>query len=402
MYANRQRVVVALAFLLIFLFQRYYYISLIANPHPSISVTSGESQNIANSSSSADASSPSSSASAHSQVEKAPDPEKPKYAFVTFLSSTTVDNTKPDDDDVYFVGARILAYQLLHDPQTRTRENIPFVVAVTRDIPHSKRQRLVQDGADIIEVERLTADWINTEHRYSEVMTKLRIAQWTQFDRVMFLDVDTIITAPLDGIFNDPAARVRRNLQLHLKRNVIDAYKLDEGDQPKTYVLAGTPSLRQGHAYPPTKDDENLGGHWINGGFWVIRPAEELFKHYNRVLHIEGRFGTYYPEECLLNYIHRNGGNMPWSGLDYKWGVSGFPSYSDYKAGVKSLHEKWWQAPDDLKPYLERVRWQMDGYWKGLEEKVEESVGRPYTRFRTQSGEQGAGTYGSGLGTSGG
>lgn len=89
---------------------------------------------------------------------------------------------------------------------------------------------------------------------------------------------------------------------------------------------------------------------------------------------------------------------MPWSGLDYKWGVSGFPSYSDYEKGAKSLHEKWWSAPDDLKPYLERVRWQMDGYWKGVQEKVEPN----YTRFRSQSGERGAGTYGSGLGTSGG
>lgn len=397
MYATRQRVIVALAFLIIFLFQRYYYVSLIANPKsPSrppttATTTSEESENLT-----ADASFP--SPSADIRPSKAPEPEKPKYAYVTFLSSTTVDNNKPDDDDVYFVGARILAYQLLHDPKTRTRSEIPFVIAVTRDVPQSKRNRLVQDGADIIEVERLTADWINTEHRYSEVMTKLRIASWTQFDRVMFLDVDTIITAPLDGIFNDPAAIVRRNLQLHLKRNVTDAYKLDEGEQPKTYVFAGTPSLRQGHAYPPTKDDENLGGHWVNGGFWVMRPATDLFEYYKRVLHIENRFGTYYPEECLLNYIHRNGGNMPWSGLDYKWGVSGFPSYSDYEKGAKSLHEKWWSAPDDLKPYLERVRWQMDGYWKGVQEKVEPN----YTRFRTQSGERGAGTYGSGLGTSGG
>lgn len=397
MYANRQRVVVALAFLILFLFQRYYYVSLIANRSPITTTTTAatpdESRNLANASS---------SASADIQPVKPPEPPKPKHAFVTFLSSTTVDNNKPDDEDVYFVGARILTYQLLHDPKTSTRTNIPFVIAVTRDVPQSKRNRLVEDGADIIEVERLTADWINTEHRYSEVMTKLRIASWTQFDRVMFLDVDTIITAPLDDIFNDPAARVRRNLQLHLKRNVTDAYKTDEGDQPRDYVFAGTPSLRQGHAYPPTKDDENLGGHWVNGGFWVMRPSKDLFEYYNRVLHIQDRFGTYYPEECLLNYVHRNGGNMPWSGLDYKWGVSGFPSFGDYEAGVKSLHEKWWQAPDDLKPFLERVRWQMDGYWKGLEEKVEKEMGKTYTRFRTQSGEKGAGTYGSGLGTSGG
>ncbi|MCJ1279427.1 hypothetical protein MMC21_007251 [Puttea exsequens] len=395
---NRQRALVALALALIFFFQRFYILN-----HSSFYPSRARPTNkTAPSPSSTNSNSTSNNATTTLALKKPPPPPRPKLAYVTFLSSTTVDNNAPDDEDHYFTGARVLAYQLLHDPKTRTRKNIPFVVAVSRDVPSSKRERLIKDGAQIQEVERLTADWIETEHRYSEVMTKLRIASWYHFDRVMFLDVDTILTQPLDGIFHDPAARVRKNLQLHIRKNDTEAFKLDEGDQPRTYVFAGTPSLTQGHKYPPMKEDENLGGHWVNGGFWVMRPRKDLFDYYVRVLNIRDRFGTYYPEECLLNYVHRDGGNMPWSGLNYEWGVSGFPSYEDYQAGVKSLHEKFWQAPDDLKPLLEKVRWQMDGYWKGLEEKMDGGVERARRRFRVQDAERGAGSYGSGLGTSGG
>ena len=290
-------------------------------------------------------------------------PFKRPYAFATLLSSTTVDLTAPDDDDVYFVGARLLCYQLLHAPETRLSKPIPFVVAVTKDVPSSKRNRLIHDGAEIIEVEKLSADWVQSDQRYSDVLTKLRIANWTQFERVMFLDVDTVLSEPLDGIFDDPAARVLNNLELQT-RNHTDVVKDDEAPQPSTYVFAGAPSLISGHKYPPTTEDENMGGHWVNGGFWLIRPSQELFALYKSVLDIPDRFGTFYPEECLLNYVHRNDGNMPWFALQYDWGVSGFPSLNDLESGAKSLHDKWWQK-GELSDFFEKIRWQMDGFYRG-------------------------------------
>jgi hypothetical protein len=55
------------------------------------------------------------------------------YAFSAFLAAPTTE-TQNDDDDLYFVGTRMMIYQLLHDPTTRTNNSYPFVVLVTADV----------------------------------------------------------------------------------------------------------------------------------------------------------------------------------------------------------------------------------------------------------------------------
>lgn len=54
-------------------------------------------------------------------------------AFAAFLAAPTHE-TEDDGDDLYFVGTRMLIYQLLHDPTTRTNNSYPFVVLVTKDV----------------------------------------------------------------------------------------------------------------------------------------------------------------------------------------------------------------------------------------------------------------------------
>jgi hypothetical protein len=56
-----------------------------------------------------------------------------KYAFSAFLAAPSM-QTREDNDDVYFVGTRMLIYQLLHDPKTRTNNSYPFVVLATSDV----------------------------------------------------------------------------------------------------------------------------------------------------------------------------------------------------------------------------------------------------------------------------
>jgi hypothetical protein len=55
------------------------------------------------------------------------------YAFTAFLAAPA-EGGDDDNDDLYFVGTRILIYQLLHDPETRTNNSYPFVVLVTEDV----------------------------------------------------------------------------------------------------------------------------------------------------------------------------------------------------------------------------------------------------------------------------
>ena len=74
---------------------------------------------------------------------------KSKYAFATLLAS---DATRPDDQDnmqdEYFIATRLLAYQILHAPETRSPANIPFLVLATKGVSEAKRERLRLDGAN--------------------------------------------------------------------------------------------------------------------------------------------------------------------------------------------------------------------------------------------------------------
>jgi len=109
----------------------------------------------------------------------------------------------PIEDDKYFTAVRILTYQLLYAPETRTEKNYPFIVLVTPDLSHAKRDRLRRDGAIVVEAEMLDAGWVTTPvYRWSKVLAKLRLWELTQFERICFLDGDTILQSPIDEVFN--------------------------------------------------------------------------------------------------------------------------------------------------------------------------------------------------------
>jgi alpha-N-acetylglucosamine transferase len=81
---------------------------------------------------------------------------QPKYAFATLLAGATSDGNVSDP---YFVATRMLTYQLLHAYQTRSRQHIPFLVAVLPDYDPGKRTRLRLDGATVVEVEPIDNRW---------------------------------------------------------------------------------------------------------------------------------------------------------------------------------------------------------------------------------------------------
>jgi hypothetical protein len=55
------------------------------------------------------------------------------YAFSLFLAAPSM-KVETDADDLYFVGTRMLIYQLLYDPETRTNNSYPIVVLITEDV----------------------------------------------------------------------------------------------------------------------------------------------------------------------------------------------------------------------------------------------------------------------------
>lgn len=298
-----------------------------------------------------------------------------KNAFVVFLNANPSTESQGDGkqralmdelrhEDHYFTGVRMLMYQLLHNPETRTNTSIDFVVLVQKDVPQKNRKQLTMEGAIVKEVEDVKFDWIKPgRDRWAHVMTKLRVFQLVEYEKVLLLDCDIVVTQRLDAIFDDPAAQVAENLG--------DTEKImdDEAPQPSTYLMAGncgpTPARPEG-LWP------GFRGNRLNAGFVILQPSEKMYQHQYSVASIEGRFPGGSPEQDLWNYVYSRDRNMPWKQLDPIWTVNS-PIYNDYVQGVKSIHEKYWathvQKDPELRDVLLSSRWKMQGFYQGYHQK---------------------------------
>ncbi|KAF4612817.1 hypothetical protein G7Y89_g15556 [Cudoniella acicularis] len=160
-----------------------------------------------------------------------------RVAIATFLSGDS-SNTENDNDDPYFLAARILTYQLLHDPQTQNNNNtqIPFLILATTSVSERKRTRLTLDGATVIPVEDLPLpSWISTGvTRWKDQFTKLRIFEMVEYERILFIDADTLLTHPIDGIFNEDIITTP-STTLPSRQNQL---RRDEAPLPANYLFA--------------------------------------------------------------------------------------------------------------------------------------------------------------------
>jgi alpha-N-acetylglucosamine transferase len=271
-----------------------------------------------------------------------------KVAYATLLLPGNITKSSEVDHDPYFFSIRLLNYQIQHDKTTRTAYSIPFLVLVTSDVLTWKCDQLSREGAVIVLVDRLDVDWIEPGHeRWRDVMIKLRLFELIDHDRILFLDADTFLFKPLDGMFDDPAAQTRDTLQQ-------TKVKPDEGRLPAKYLFATTAEvMHTTHSYPPVPMS------YFNAGFFLLSPSLELFEYYISLFKLHGRFDTTYPEQNLLNYAHRQDGNMPWGRLFYGWNIN-LPHPNDIRKGVASVHAKLWTSGSELQPIDQELqdRWQ--------------------------------------------
>jgi alpha-N-acetylglucosamine transferase len=295
----------------------------------------------------------------------------PRVAFATFLAGNANPDRKAtdeesvaidDEDDGYFLGTRVLAYQLLHSKSAGTNNSIPFLVICTTDVSKRKRDRLKKDGATIVLVEKLKADWVHAAvERWADVLAKLRLFQLTEYSKICFIDADTLVTKPLDGVFYDEATLTQPTLtqQAHIRD--------DEAALPRTYMFAThADTWGYDHPYPPNPDLK-----YLNCGFFVFTPSRPLFDYYISLLQLPGRFDPGFPEQNLLNYAHRREGNMPWKMLWYGWNVN-WPTERDWRGGAASFHAKYWDGDPSNDPVLKAVwreqRAEMQGFYRGRDE----------------------------------
>ena len=292
----------------------------------------------------------------------------PQVAFATFLAAnanperkgTDAESAEIDDtDDGYLLGTRVLAYRLLHSKSAGTNNSIPFLVLCTQDVSKRKRDRLKKDGATIVLVEKLQADWVHANvERWADVLAKLRLFQLTEYSKICFIDADTLVTKPLDGVFFDEATLTQATLPNEAQ------IKADESELPRTYMFATHGDFwGYDHPYPPTTDL-----NYLNCGFFVFTPSLVLFNYYISLLALPGRFDPGFPEQNLLNYAHRREGNMPWKPLWYGWNVN-WPTEKDWRGGARSFHAKYWDGDPShdvvLKGIWREQRAEMEGFYRG-------------------------------------
>lgn len=287
----------------------------------------------------------------------------PQYAYATLLTGA---------EEAYFTAARVLTYQLLFDPETRTNISAPFIIMVTSEVPESQRRKLSDEGATVVLVEDIELpDWVLQrlyykpgEDYWKDQFVKLRLFQMTQYDRVLYLDVDQLIRRPLDKIFDDPAVATAQNTALGWSAPSMKGALSPTARPPVQYVFAARPDAG------PYPNGDNKGGsenhpipplerEGFNAGFWVAAPSTELFNYYMAFLHQPTWSGKYLPfepqfmEQAMLNRVHsrahvdpgdgREGmGMMPWASLDWRWSAT-YPHQGDWDAGVAVLHAKFWK-----------------------------------------------------------
>ena len=219
----------------------------------------------------------------------------------------------------------------MHQPETRSNTSIPFVVVVSDKVSPSKRERLEKDGAKVVVVDSISdPQWLTTIRQYQGVLTKLRIFQQIEYEKMLYMDADMFITRRMDDIFEDEGTRVQQ------PEKAKDTVK-ETAPLPSSFLLAGqAQQVTRVHQYPPDPSSD-----WMCSGFMVFKPSQEIFEYYSSIARRENSFDPQFPDQNLLNYAHRRDGPMPWTNVYYKW-TSTYPTIKEYAMGAAALHEKYW------------------------------------------------------------
>jgi alpha-N-acetylglucosamine transferase len=255
----------------------------------------------------------------------------------------------------YVVGVRALRASL-----ARVGSAYPLVVAVTADIGADDRAVLEADGCLLREVDPirpprgLRDSYANA--RFAEVWTKLAVWRLTEFERLVVLDADMLVTQDMDELFD-----------LALDDDEIAACHACRCNPNRiaTYPPSWTPA---GCAYTYLSADHGheveVSDPYFNGGILVVRPDLAVFDALvTELAAVEDLTRYVFAEQDFLNEHFRG----RWVALPYVYNALKtlpfqHPSLWD-PAAVKNIHfiiDKPWEGElDPASRYydLERRWW---------------------------------------------
>ncbi|BFZ55245.1 hypothetical protein PYCC9005_002285 [Savitreella phatthalungensis] len=297
-----------------------------------------------------------------------------RYAYSTLLSSHLEDDSdEAIEADIFILLVRLLSYQILHNPDTRTRRGIPFVVNILPTVPDKVALLLEKEGAIVRRIEPImprTWQSAPADKRWSDQYAKLNWFNMTEYDKVLYLDTDMLLTKSLDGIWNETETAVRLTREALIEDTAEEGIRPDEPEPPFSYMFAsvGEQYTRNRQHPEPTTMDTNL-----QGGFWMLRPDAELFDYAMTMLEVAGphgdmqaRFNTGFMEMGLLNYMFRSRGPMPRRVFKPgKWSCN-WINDDDVKNGCAALHDKLHLSGNPGKAPLAATEkwWHLLGRWE--------------------------------------
>jgi hypothetical protein len=269
-------------------------------------------------------------------------------AYATHLVTANDDG---HDEDHHFTAVRVLIYQLLHQPQTRSSPtDIPILVLVSPSVSELKRQTLISEGASVVPVqpvgtERLSSFW-------KDHFSKIRLFEMTQYDRILYLDPNILINKPLDMIWSDPAIR-------HSQRTIRKVSTSNEVHLPESYLFASTPRYSNQSSLLMASD--------ISDKFWLIQPDITLFRYYCSIMENKDNFDPAFGIQGLLGYAHRRNGSMPSKHFPpRKWNTEKQEIHTEDTCATFSPNFTLGESRDSPSSKLWwRTQGQMEGYWQG-------------------------------------
>eukprot|EP00928_Gymnodinium_smaydae_P019371 TRINITY_DN17420_c0_g2_i2.p1 TRINITY_DN17420_c0_g2~~TRINITY_DN17420_c0_g2_i2.p1 ORF type:complete len:804 (-),score=130.76 TRINITY_DN17420_c0_g2_i2:181-2523(-) len=247
------------------------------------------------------------------QARQTPEAARGCFAFVISLWGQSID---------YVLGALVLGHSL-----RRTGTKHSLVCLYTADVP-ARFVEILSRLWDCRLIEHINActealsyqEHGGQPHRFDKVFTKLRVMELTDFEKVLLMDIDLIVTGNIDNLFDLPApAALRRGMN-------DNRWPLQTGDPI------------DGRAFFGAKDK---GSKWswgqgtgINAGVMLLQPDDQVFAQM-----MEEITEPNHPSHCRGNgpeqdYLSRFWADKPWTYIGVEF------NYQLHQMFF-SLHPKW-------------------------------------------------------------
>ncbi|GAA5971803.1 hypothetical protein JCM11641_001519 [Rhodosporidiobolus odoratus] len=280
-------------------------------------------------------------------------PSTPIKAWATLLTRTN-----------YLQGALVL-----HQSLVRSDSKYPLVVFATPELPRIARDILAQRGIAVRDIEYLAPPEDKQkkldEHdkRFHDTWTKLRVFEMEEYDRLVLLDSDMLVTQNMDELLEMP---LEQGWIAASHACTCNPRKLAHYPSDWVPENCGHTQARFTTPLPPSSFTKSTHDR-LNSGLVVLRPSLSTFTSIVDFLHTDPRVPTYgFPDQDLLaDFFH--GKFLP---LSYRYNALKTLRYCHAEMwrdeDVKNVHfilkKPWYYKLPEGDPDAETHSWWWDAF----------------------------------------